>query len=147
MRWDDDDRARRATRDRVGDASKDGRGEISAPARTDDDECRVQLLARGNDAFRRSLELRRRVLELDQTLAELRESRVAITEAKEKSESLLLNILPAAIAEELIRTGVVKDGKLFAQAAAGIVADSIPESEWRETQNKVRAVLAAGGPA
>src|SRR5258706_1093958 len=42
-----------------------------------------------------------------------------------------------------IRTGVVKDSKLYVQAAAGIVADSIPESEWRETQNKVRAVLAA----
>ena len=42
-----------------------------------------------------------------------------------------------------IRTGIVKDGKLFVQAAAGIVADSIAESEWRETQNKVRAVLAA----
>ncbi|MGZ5584632.1 MAG: anthranilate synthase component I [Usitatibacter sp.] len=42
-----------------------------------------------------------------------------------------------------IRTGVVKDGKLYVQAAAGIVADSIPENEWRETQNKVRAVLAA----
>jgi anthranilate synthase component I len=42
-----------------------------------------------------------------------------------------------------IRTGVVKDGQLHVQAAAGIVADSIPESEWRETQNKARAVLAA----
>jgi anthranilate synthase component I len=42
-----------------------------------------------------------------------------------------------------IRTGVVKDGKLHVQAAAGIVADSIPESEWRETQNKARALLAA----
>jgi anthranilate synthase component 1 len=42
-----------------------------------------------------------------------------------------------------IRTGVVKDGKLFVQAAAGIVADSIPESEWLETRNKARAVLAA----
>jgi len=42
-----------------------------------------------------------------------------------------------------IRTGVVKDGKLYVQAAAGIVADSIPENEWRETQNKARAVLAA----
>lgn len=42
-----------------------------------------------------------------------------------------------------IRTGVVKDGKLYVQAAAGIVADSIPEAEWRETQNKARAVLAA----
>ncbi len=42
-----------------------------------------------------------------------------------------------------IRTGVVKDGKLYVQAAAGIVADSIPQDEWLETNNKVRAVLAA----
>ena len=42
-----------------------------------------------------------------------------------------------------IRTGVVKDGQLYVQAAAGIVADSVDESEWRETQNKARAVLAA----
>ena len=53
------------------------------------------------------LELRRRVLELDRTLAELRESRVAITEAKIKSEELLLNILPAAIADELKQHGKV----------------------------------------
>jgi anthranilate synthase component 1 len=42
-----------------------------------------------------------------------------------------------------IRTGIVKDGQLYVQAAAGIVADSIAESEWRETQNKARAVLVA----
>ena len=42
-----------------------------------------------------------------------------------------------------IRTGIVKDGALHVQAAAGIVADSTAESEWRETQNKARAVLAA----
>ena len=42
-----------------------------------------------------------------------------------------------------IRTGVVKDGTLYVQAAAGIVADSIAELEWRETQNKARAVLVA----
>jgi anthranilate synthase component 1 len=42
-----------------------------------------------------------------------------------------------------IRTGVVKDGELHVQAAAGIVADSIPEQEWLETRNKTRAVLAA----
>ena len=42
-----------------------------------------------------------------------------------------------------IRTGVIKDGKLHVQAAAGIVADSTPENEWRETQNKARALLAA----
>ena len=42
-----------------------------------------------------------------------------------------------------IRTGVVKDATLYVQAAAGIVADSIPDNEWRETQNKARALLAA----
>ncbi|MBA2352458.1 MAG: anthranilate synthase component I [Burkholderiales bacterium] len=42
-----------------------------------------------------------------------------------------------------IRTAVIKDGVLNAQAAAGIVADSIPEHEWLETQNKARAVLQA----
>ena len=42
-----------------------------------------------------------------------------------------------------IRTGVVKDGLLAVQAAAGIVADSIPEMEWQETENKARAVLRA----
>jgi anthranilate synthase component 1 len=42
-----------------------------------------------------------------------------------------------------IRTGIVKDGQLHVQAAAGIVADSIDDNEWRETQNKARALLAA----
>ena len=42
-----------------------------------------------------------------------------------------------------IRTGVIKDGMLYVQAAAGIVADSNPESEWQETENKARAVLRA----
>jgi len=42
-----------------------------------------------------------------------------------------------------IRTGIVKDGMLYVQAAAGIVADSVPESEWKETENKARAVLRA----
>ena len=42
-----------------------------------------------------------------------------------------------------IRTGVIKDGMLYVQAAAGVVADSVPESEWQETENKARAVLRA----
>ena len=42
-----------------------------------------------------------------------------------------------------IRTGIIKDGMLYVQAAAGIVADSVPESEWQETENKARAVLRA----
>ena len=42
-----------------------------------------------------------------------------------------------------IRTGVIKGGKLYVQAGAGIVADSEPEKEWVETQNKARALLRA----
>lgn len=42
-----------------------------------------------------------------------------------------------------IRTGVIKDGTLHVQAGAGIVADSIPQNEWIETQNKARALLRA----
>jgi len=42
-----------------------------------------------------------------------------------------------------IRTGVIKNGMLHVQAAAGIVADSVPELEWQETENKARAVLRA----
>ncbi|HEX6827992.1 MAG TPA: anthranilate synthase component I [Burkholderiales bacterium] len=42
-----------------------------------------------------------------------------------------------------IRTGLVKDGRVFVQAGAGIVADSVPKSEWEETRNKARAVLRA----
>ena len=42
-----------------------------------------------------------------------------------------------------IRTAVLKNGRLYMQAGAGIVADSDPASEWRETQSKARAVLRA----
>ena len=42
-----------------------------------------------------------------------------------------------------IRTAVLKDGKLHVQAAAGVVADSDPQSEWQETQHKARAILRA----
>jgi anthranilate synthase component 1 len=42
-----------------------------------------------------------------------------------------------------IRTGVLKDGVLNVQAAAGVVHDSIPESEFQETEVKARAVLRA----
>ena len=42
-----------------------------------------------------------------------------------------------------IRTGVIKDNMLYVQAGAGIVADSIAQSEWDETQNKAKAVLRA----
>jgi anthranilate synthase component 1 len=42
-----------------------------------------------------------------------------------------------------IRTAVIKDGMLYAQAGAGIVADSVPANEWMETLNKARAVVRA----
>ena len=42
-----------------------------------------------------------------------------------------------------IRTAVLKNGMLYVQSGAGIVADSVPQSEWQETQNKARAVLRA----
>ncbi|WP_144630098.1 anthranilate synthase component I family protein [Bordetella genomosp. 13] len=42
-----------------------------------------------------------------------------------------------------IRTGIIKNGMLYAQAAAGIVADSVPEAEWAETEAKARAMLRA----
>ena len=42
-----------------------------------------------------------------------------------------------------IRTGIIKNDTLYVQAAAGVVADSIPEMEWRETEHKARALLRA----
>ena len=49
-----------------------------------------------------------------------------------------------------IRTAVIKDGRLYVEAGAGIVADSVPALEWEETMSKARAIfravaLAAGG--
>ena len=42
-----------------------------------------------------------------------------------------------------IRTALVKAGWMHVQAGAGIVADSVPESEWQETRAKAKAVLRA----
>ena len=42
-----------------------------------------------------------------------------------------------------IRTGIVKDQVLYVQAAAGVVADSVPELEWKETEAKARALIRA----
>jgi anthranilate synthase component 1 len=42
-----------------------------------------------------------------------------------------------------LRTIVVKDGKAYVQAGAGIVADSVPANEWHETLNKARGLLKA----
>lgn len=42
-----------------------------------------------------------------------------------------------------IRTALVKNGKFYVQAGAGIVADSDPDSEWEETLNKAKALIRA----
>jgi anthranilate synthase component 1 len=42
-----------------------------------------------------------------------------------------------------IRTAVIKDGQLHIQAGAGVVADSVPDLEWKETMNKGRALFRA----
>ena len=42
-----------------------------------------------------------------------------------------------------IRTGIIKNQVLYVQAAAGVVADSVPELEWKETEHKARALLRA----
>lgn len=42
-----------------------------------------------------------------------------------------------------IRTAVFKDNKVYIQAGAGIVADSVPEKEYEETLNKAQAMVSA----
>ena len=43
----------------------------------------------------------------------------------------------------LLRTALLKDGKIHIQAGAGVVADSVPASEYQETVNKASALLKA----
>ncbi len=42
-----------------------------------------------------------------------------------------------------IRTLVLSGGRAYVQAGAGVVADSVPEREYAETQDKAMALLAA----
>lgn len=42
-----------------------------------------------------------------------------------------------------IRTAVIRDSRLYIQAGAGVVADSVPELEWKETMNKARSIFSA----
>jgi anthranilate synthase component 1 len=42
-----------------------------------------------------------------------------------------------------IRTAVIQQNTVYVQAGAGVVADSVPASEWEETLNKARAMLRA----
>jgi anthranilate synthase component 1 len=47
----------------------------------------------------------------------------------------------------VLRTAVLKDGKLYVQSGAGIVADSRPELEQMECENKARALFSAAEEA
>jgi anthranilate synthase component 1 len=46
-----------------------------------------------------------------------------------------------------LRTALVKDGTMYVQAGAGVVADSDPEAEWEETRQKARALFRAAEEA
>lgn len=46
-----------------------------------------------------------------------------------------------------LRTAIVKDGRMYAQAGAGIVADSVPMSEHQECVNKAKALFRAAEEA
>lgn len=47
----------------------------------------------------------------------------------------------------VLRTAIVKDGRMYVQAGAGVVADSVPESEHQECINKAKALFRAAEEA
>ena len=47
----------------------------------------------------------------------------------------------------VLRTAVVKDGMMYVQAGGGVVADSVPETEYQETVAKARALMLAAEEA
>jgi anthranilate synthase component 1 len=47
----------------------------------------------------------------------------------------------------VLRTALVKDGVMYVQAGGGVVADSVPESEYQETVNKAKALMSAADEA
>ncbi len=47
----------------------------------------------------------------------------------------------------VLRTAIVKDGRMYVQAGAGVVADSVPESEYQECVNKAKALFRAAEEA
>jgi len=47
----------------------------------------------------------------------------------------------------ILRTSIVKDGRMYVQSGAGIVADSVPESEHEECRAKARALFRAAEEA
>ena len=79
--------------------------------------------------------------------------KVRAMEIIDEVESLKRNIYSGAIGNLswhggmdlaiAIRTAVIKDDVLYVQAGAGIVYDSVPESEWQETMDKAQALIKA----
>ena len=47
----------------------------------------------------------------------------------------------------ILRTAIVKDGKMYVQAGGGVVADSTPEGEHQESINKAKALFKAAEEA
>jgi anthranilate synthase component 1 len=47
----------------------------------------------------------------------------------------------------VLRTALVKDGKMYVQAGGGVVADSSPEGEHQESVNKAKALFRAAEEA
>jgi anthranilate synthase component 1 len=47
----------------------------------------------------------------------------------------------------VLRTALVKDGTMYVQAGAGIVADSDPKAEQQECVNKAKALFRAAEEA
>ena len=47
----------------------------------------------------------------------------------------------------VLRTAIVKDGRMYVQAGGGVVADSSPEGEYEESVNKAKALFRAADEA
>ena len=47
----------------------------------------------------------------------------------------------------ILRTAILKDGMMHAQAGAGVVYDSVPDLEFKETENKAMALIRAAAEA
>jgi hypothetical protein len=61
-------------------------------------------------------------------------------------ELLRLRLVQRKLAIEYdwrLANAIIKDGKINIQAGAGVVADSVPKYEWKETLNKARAMVVA----
>ena len=60
-----------------------------------------------------------------------------------KFDRIYIAALALTLAMKYHDINTVKDGTLYVQASAGVVADSVPELEWKETEHKARALLRA----